>query len=204
MAGGKRKRKRSTRQARSRASAANAATPAPVTKATATPTGRNAMARGYARAEEKNQAIRESLQPYGPGERPRVVIYAVIWLALLVANFIYGAITVETDTGERDNVVGRIQNIGLMLLTLLSAWGTWRMKYWALLGTQTLIAISVIVLTLFALTTSVVWLIPLSLAFAGASGWLFYRLVRVMARIQVAERDERDARRAARRDAERL
>ncbi|MGE4425746.1 MAG: hypothetical protein AB7G37_04755 [Solirubrobacteraceae bacterium] len=200
MAGGKRKRKRSTRQARSRQTAvkATAGGPAPApsaAKASAAPSGKGAMARGYAKAEEKNQAIRESLQPYKEGERPREIIFALVWLALMVGNFIYGAITVDTETGDRENVVGRIQNIGLMLLTLLSAWGTWRMKYWALLGTQTLIAIAVIMLTLFALTTTVIWLIPLSLIVVGLSGWLFMRLVKVMARVQLGEREEREARR---------
>src|SRR5690606_29470113 len=45
--------------------------------------GDDALRRGYARAEARNEAIRRQLEPLAPGERPGAVTVAAIVAALL-------------------------------------------------------------------------------------------------------------------------
>ena len=45
------------------------------------------MERGYARSRERTEAVRASLEPLAPGERPRAVTVAAVVAALIaVAN----------------------------------------------------------------------------------------------------------------------
>ena len=68
--------------------------------------------------------------------------------------------------------------------------GTWRMRYWAVLGFQTLLAIGILGFSLAAIrVTSVGGLCVCLLAIAFA-GVLFCKLVRVLGRLQVSGRLE--------------
>jgi len=90
------------------------------------------LRRGYARAEERNAAVRATLVPLAPGERPRPLIVAVVVAALL----------------------------GLI----------------------------VVVFALFLLRASNLLAVVLCLAVCGGAGWLFWKLVRVLGRMQAPER----------------
>src|SRR4051794_37075117 len=75
------------------------------------PVGGSSMNRGYAKAELKNVAAREALQPIGPENRPRIVLIAVVWLALACAGLIYSLVSAD---GE--GAVGQRFGNGLMFL----------------------------------------------------------------------------------------
>jgi hypothetical protein len=64
----------------------------------------------------------------------------------------------------------------------------WRQRYWAVLGFATLMALITVVFALLLLIASNVLAIVVCIAFAGSAGWLFWKLIRVMARLQAPQR----------------
>jgi hypothetical protein len=81
---------------------------------------------------------------------------------------------------------------GLMLLVVLVAvWGTFRLKAWAVLGAQTLFALA-FVFTVLAAVFSDKLLLSIGLAASAlVTGWVFYRMINVMARVQKMELQRR-------------
>jgi threonine/homoserine/homoserine lactone efflux protein len=74
---------------------------------------------------------------------------------------------------------------------LVLAWGMWKAKYWAVLGMQTLLALTLIASSLGLVTVgSAVAAVVLVLILVGA-GALFWFMVKAMARIQMPERPTR-------------
>jgi hypothetical protein len=63
--------------------------------------------------------------------------------------------------------------------------GCWRLRYWAVLGFQTLLAIGILGLALALIkVNSVLWTLICVVAI-GAGGYLFWKLVRVLGRLQL-------------------
>lgn len=145
---------------------------------------RRAAAR--ARSEAKNQAVRESLEPLAPGERPpAVTIAAVVAAVMFVANIAAYAFS-DHATGP-DHTREVFQTILLCAVLGAAAWGMWRAKYWAVIGFQTILGLQIIVLAL-ALTRATGALVAvLFLAIILLSSVLFWYLIRAMARIQMPE-----------------
>jgi hypothetical protein len=73
-------------------------------------------------------------------------------------------------------------------IMLGAAAGMWRAKYWAVLGFQALLALSIIIASLRLLTASNVWAVVVPLAIIVLGGWLFWKLVRALARLQMPAR----------------
>jgi hypothetical protein len=146
---------------------------------------RRDMQAGYAKAEERNERIRQSLEPLAPGERPGAVTIAAVVAALLgVANIVLALIGVEVDD-EETPIGGTIVFAALMFV---AAGGMWKAKYWAVLGMQALLALIILVFSLL-LTTAENWHSALiALAIVLAAGVLFWKLVKALARIQMPER----------------
>jgi hypothetical protein len=167
------------RKSRKRRQAANRPKPAPA----AAPEG------GYARSRAKDDAARAALKPLRRGERPGAVTVGAIAAAILaLANLIalvFGYNAGDDTLSPGSDVTGSI--IAAALLALV-AWGMWRARYWAVLGMQTLLALT-IVFSALALVQAVNWwafvLVSLILVLAGA---LFWFLIKAMARIQMPER----------------
>ena len=61
-------------------------------------------------------------------------------------------------------------------------------RYWAVLGFEALLAFQVLVTSLALVVASTFLAAGLCLASVLLSGWLFWKLVRVMGRIQAGER----------------
>ena len=73
------------------------------------------------------------------------------------------------------------------------AWGMWQARYWAVLGMQTLLALTIVVASLGLITATHLWAaVLLVLIILLASGTLFWFLVKAMARIQMPERPGSD------------
>ena len=146
---------------------------------------RSAMARGYARGEERNEQIRQSLEPLEPGERPGAVTVAAIVAALLaVANVALMLAGVEVN-GEKPKPGGTIV---FAVLMLVAAAGMWRARYWAVLGFQALLAITIIIAGLSLTVASNAAAVALCLTIVVFGGWLFWKLVRALARLQMPDR----------------
>ena len=148
------------------------------------------MSRGYARSRERDEAARASLKPLAPGERPRAVtVAAVVAVVLAISNFAFWA--------AGWNVTGKDPQPGGVLLfcaiLLLAAVGMWRVKYWAVLGFQVLLGITLVYAGLSLLFLSNAWAAVLALAILASAGTLFWFMIRAMARIQMPERARRDA-----------
>ena len=137
------------------------------------------------RGEAADDAARAELQPLGPGERPRALIAGVIVAtALGVANVALYAAGTEVR-GKSPSAAGAIAFAAVMLA---AAWGMWNLRYWAVLGFQALLAVTIIIAALSLAVASNLLAVALCVAIIVPGSWLFWKLVRVLARLQMPQR----------------
>jgi hypothetical protein len=155
-------------------------------KATAPPdTPRDRIRRGYARAEARNAEVRAQLAPLAPGERPKPLVAAAVLAALLgTANLVALIAGVEVE-GEQPSAAGVLVFCAVMYV---AAGGLWMARYWAVLGFEVLLGLIVVVFSLFLLRASNVLAVVVCVPIIAIAGWLFWKLVRVMGRIQAPQR----------------
>jgi steroid 5-alpha reductase family enzyme len=153
----------------------------------ASPTPRERMERGYARAEERNQEAREALDPLAEGERPLVVTIGAVVSTLIVLSIVIGYLAGGEVNGEKPRFV---QVLAPALLMGLMAWGMWRARYWAVLGFQ-LILVFLIFSAVYglALQAATVAQVLATLGLLAVSGTFFFFMVKAMARIQMPSRN---------------
>jgi hypothetical protein len=138
------------------------------------------MARGYARSRERDEAVRAALVPLAPGERPRAVTVAAVLAAIIaVGNLVLIAAGWEVD-GDRPVVGGLIFAAAMAVL----AAGMWKVRYWAVLGFQVLLGVSLVFALLGLLRASNLAGVLVGVAVVAIAGPLFWLLIRAMARIQ--------------------
>ncbi len=137
------------------------------------------------RGEAANQAVRAGLEPLGEGERPPALRVAVAVTFLLgVGNLVAYLLGAQVD-GKTPPVTGII---GFASIMLIMAWGMWTLRYWAILGFQALLALIVVIFALIMPTASNLQAVAVCAVVVGLGGWLFWKLVRVMSRVQMPER----------------
>jgi hypothetical protein len=152
--------------------------------------GSDRMARGYARAEQRNQEAREALEPLAEGERPTVVTVGAVVAALISLSVVIGyaaGAEVNGETPKLPQVVAPAVIMGAM------AWGMWHARYWAVLGFQLMLVI-VLFSAFFGLVvgaSSATQIIG-TVALLAAAGTFFYFMVKAMARIQMPTRLPRE------------
>jgi hypothetical protein len=145
---------------------------------------RETMARGYARAREKDEAARAALVPLAPGERPwPIVVSAVLAAVFALANVVLVLAGWEVD-GKRPIASGLIF-AGVMLA---AAVGMWQLKYWAVLGWEVLLGVTFIGAMLSLLRADNAQALILAVVVMVLTGPLFWLLIRQMARIQMPTR----------------
>ncbi len=134
--------------------------------------------------EERNAAIRATLAPYGPGERPWVIRISALVAAVTGASqlILFLAHVKLTVAGSQPQAGSTIIFAGLMFACAL---GVWFMRYWAVLGFMALLALITMYFCLALIKVSSILGLAIALAGAGLSGFLFYKLVRVLSRIQI-------------------
>ncbi len=144
------------------------------------------------RSQAKDEAARAALKPLGPDERPTAVTVGAIAAALLAAaNLIAVVAGWDGAAGEDDRARALAGSILVTGLLCVVAWGMWRSKYWAVLGMQTLLALTLIASSLALVTVSSAGDAVLLVAIIAAAGALFWFMVKAMARIQMPERPGR-------------
>jgi hypothetical protein len=150
----------------------------------------NPMTRGYAKAEQRNQAAREALEPLGEGERPTVVTVGAIVAGLIAFSIVAGYLAGVKVNGQAPKVP---QVVAPALLMGIMAWGMWRARYWAVLGFQ-LILVFLIFSAVYglALQAATVAQFAATLGLLAVAGTFFFFMVKAMARIQMPERLPRD------------
>jgi hypothetical protein len=147
--------------------------------------GTEQMRRGYARSEERNEALRAGLTPLAPGERPlALTVAAVLATVLAAANLAALAFGAEVD-GRRPAAVP-VLIFGVLMLG--AAWGLWHRRYWAVLGFEALLGITLAFAGLSLMVASNVAALVLCAGILLGGGWLFWKLIRVMGRLQAPPR----------------
>ena len=134
--------------------------------------------------EEKNAEVRAQLQPLAPGERPRVLRIAAVYCAILpTAN-----LTALALNSGRLDTQAKVLSIIFAVVLYAIAIGMWRAVYGALISFQGFLVLSMVLGT-FRLIFATGWLeLAALIVILGISGWLFWKLIRVMGRIQAASR----------------
>jgi hypothetical protein len=150
------------------------------------PTPRQRMEQGYARAEQRNQQVREGLEPLGEGERPLVVTVGAVLAGLVALSILAGylaGVEVEGDKPRFAQVLAPAVIMGMM------AWGMWRARYWAVLGFQ-LLLVFLIFSAVFGLAVqaSSPAEFAATLGLLAVAGTFFFFMVKAMARIQMPKR----------------
>jgi thiamine-phosphate pyrophosphorylase len=135
-------------------------------------------------SEERNAAARAHIKPFKPGERPAPAAMAAILIAAIaLTNLLLLAIGYQPRNSLRTTEAQVTQAVfGVAMLLLATQ--VWRLKAWALLVTQGLLAISsIFAFAALILANSLLNALP-SLVFLAIAGPLFWHLVRVLARAQ--------------------
>jgi hypothetical protein len=164
---GQRSRKRGQRQKRV------ATAPSPAQPATRRPT-----------SEERNAAVRATLEPYTRGERPWVVSVGAL-LAVLTGGvqLILYLAGVKLSVGDTRPAAGStIVFAGLMFAC---ATGMWMMRYWAVLGFMALMALTLLYFSFALIKASSVLGFAIAIVGVCVTGFLFFKLVRVLSRLQL-------------------
>ncbi|MFI4985415.1 MAG: hypothetical protein ACHQAV_05455 [Solirubrobacterales bacterium] len=123
--------------------------------------------------------------PLREGERPAALLVAVTVCAALALAVVVGAATIH-DLSRHG---GSLPGAAFIAATLvLLAQGMYRRQYWAVLSFEALLAFQILVTSLALVVASTIAAAAACLLGIGLAGWLFWKLVRVMARIQAGER----------------
>jgi hypothetical protein len=142
------------------------------------------MTRGYARGRARDEAARAALEPLGEGERPRAVtVGALAAAALALAEIV--SLAIGYEAGENGRVARSVLVVGLLGVM---AWGMWRVRYWAVLGMQTLLGITIVFAAVAAVFAANLAAVVLVIAIIVPAAALFWFLVKSMARIQMPRR----------------
>lgn len=155
----------------------------PATTATATRTVR-AAGRAGGRSARRDAAIRATLEPLAPGERPWPIVVGAILAALAG-----GVQLVLFLAGVKLKVAGTHAAAGstivFAVVMFVCAIGMLMLRYWAVLGFMALLAILVTNFALALLRVSNALGLVIAVAGIIIPGFLFFRLVRVLSRIQM-------------------
>jgi hypothetical protein len=142
--------------------------------------------RGERTGRTTDEQARATLEPLGAGERPAALLVAVAVCALLGVGVIVGALTVHDLSRHGGSAPGAVF---LAAVFALLALGMYRRRHWAVLGFEALLAFQVLVTSLALVVASTIVAAAICMLSIVLGGWLFWKLVRVMGRIQAGERE---------------
>jgi hypothetical protein len=148
--------------------------------------------RGESTGGTRDEQARAALAPLAANERPAALLVAAVVSALIAVGVIVGVLTVHELSRHGGSVPG---GIFLAAIFALLAQGIYRRRYWAVLAFEAVLAFQLIVTSLALVIASSLLAAGLCVLAVGLGGWLFWKLIRVMGRMQAGER-ERDGGRA--------
>ena len=146
-------------------------------------------ARMSERTEAKNRAAREALEPLGEEERPTVVTVGAVISAVVAVSIMIGYAAGVEVRGEQPNVV---QALAPAVIFAVMAWGMWKARYWAVLGFQTVMVLTLISASLLLVGATRWEQAVVDVILIAGCGTLFYLNIKAMARIQMPERAPRE------------
>ena len=144
------------------------------------------IAAGY---EERNRAAREALEPLPEEERPPVVTAGAVMSGLIGASVVIGYLAGATVNGERPGI---LQVVPPAVLMGVMSFGMWRVRYWAVLGFQAVLALLILAAALGLVGAGSAAQLGANLALIAIAGTLFYFMIKALARIQMPERKPRE------------
>ena len=136
-------------------------------------------------SSERTERARAELTPLAPGERPRALVIAAVICGLLAVAVIVGALSVHELSRHGGSLPGAVL---IALVSAALAQGMLRTRYWAVLGFEALLAFQILISALALTVASTLLAAGECVVGIGLGGWLFWKLVRVMGRIQAGER----------------
>lgn len=145
---------------------------------------------GYERSRARADEIRAGLEPLEEGERPLVVAIAAIVATVFALANIGLAIGGHTIAGGDDAKALQSTILSTVIL-LVAAGGMWAARYWAVLGFECILGLQVTVLSLALLKVEKWWVAVGVVVMIVALSYLFWKLIRAMARLQMPERTPR-------------
>jgi hypothetical protein len=138
------------------------------------------------RSAERDAAVRAGLTPLEPGERPWPIVVGAILAAISggaqLALWIFG---VKLKVAGTHAQAGSTVLFGVLMF--MCAIGMWFRKYWAVLGFMAILGITVCFFGLALIKASSLLGFAIGIAGVGIGGFLFYKLVRTLSRIQMPE-----------------
>lgn len=141
---------------------------------------------GRPRGAERDELARAALSPLGEDERPTPLRVAIAVCVVLAIAVLAGAASVHDLSRHGGSLPGAAL---LAVVLALLAQGMYRRRYWAVLSFEALLAFQIIVTSLALVVASTLAAAAICVVSVGLGGWLFWKLVRVMGRIQAGERD---------------
>ncbi len=144
------------------------------------------LERYRARTEAQNAAARAKLDPLGANERPWP-LQASVAVTLLAA--VINLVAYAAGTKLHGNHISTGELVPFVIVMLLLAGGMWQRTSWAVLLFMALLGVIVILFSLFLIEASNALGVIVPLLFIGGGGYLFWKLVRVLGRIQAPTPD---------------
>jgi hypothetical protein len=138
----------------------------------------------------RTEQARAALKPLAPGERPRPLLVASAVCALLAIAVLVSSVSVHDLSRHGGSLPGAAL---LAAVFAALALGMLRARYWAVLGFEALLAAQILFSSLALTVASTLLAAGECILGVGLGGWLFWKLVRVMGRIQAGERARRAA-----------
>jgi hypothetical protein len=136
------------------------------------------------RSEERNAAVRATLTPLAPGERPWSLKIAAL-IAVLIGGGDLVAVLINGSFSIGKAHAGPSGVILFSVLMLVCAVGMWQLRYWAVLGFQAILAFVILFFSLLLLRASNLLAVLAAAIVVGGGGYLFYKLVRVLSRLNM-------------------
>jgi hypothetical protein len=134
---------------------------------------------------EREELARAALRPLEEGERPPALIVAIVVCVVLALGVLAGAASIHDLSRHGGSLPGAAL---LAVVLALLAQGMYRRRYWAVLSFEALLAFQIIVTSLALVVASTILAAATCLISVVLGGWLFWKLVRVMGRLQAGER----------------
>ena len=138
--------------------------------------------------ELQTELVRAALEPLAPDERPLSLRVAVGVCCVVSVAVVVGAASVHQLSRHGGSLPGAVL-IAVVFAAL--AVGMWGARYWAVLGFEALLGLQLLFSSLALILAETVFAAAYCLVAIALGGWLFWKLIRVMGRIQAGERARR-------------
>jgi hypothetical protein len=136
------------------------------------------------RSEARNAAVRATLTPLAPGERPWALKIAAL-IALLIGGSDLAVVLINGTFNVGGAHAGASGVIVFSALMLMCAWGMWQQRYWAVLGFQAILVFVILLFSVLLIRAANLLAVVAGVVVVGGGGYLFYKLVRVLSRLQM-------------------